>query len=110
MGWSAFRGTGPTIAIAVTTTASVAVQALSAQSEPFSTNYIISNGTTQAVFVGVGTNSAFLAVLPVPGTPQRGYWLGPNSAQPVTEAQNAWFSVIAPATTSTVYITPGDGL
>jgi hypothetical protein len=110
MGWSAFRATGNTIAIAVTTTASAPVQAPAFQGEPVSTNYILTNSTAQPVFVGVGTDANNLAVIPVPGTGTRGYWLGPNGQVSVTESPRAWFSVIAPATTSTVYITPGDGI
>lgn len=110
MGWSAFRATGNTIAIAVTTTASTAVQAPSFQGEPVSTNFILSNASAQPVFVGVGTDSGGLAVIPVPGTATRGYYIGPNSQISVTESPRTWWSVIAPATTSTLYITPGDGI
>jgi hypothetical protein len=110
MGWSAFRATGNTIAIAVTTTASTPVQAPSFNGEPISTNYILTNSTSQSVFIGVGTDAVNLAVVPVPGTPTRGYWLGPNGQVSVSESPRTYWSVIAPATTSTVYITPGDGL
>jgi len=110
MGWSAFRATGNTIAIAVTTTASAAVQAPGFNGEPLSENFLLSNTTTQPVFVGVGTSPNGLAVIPVPGTSQRGYWLGPNASQSVTESPNTYWSVIAGTGTSTVYITPGDGL
>lgn len=110
MGWSAFRATGNTIAIAVTTVASTAVQAPGFMGEPISDNFILSNGSAQPVFVAVFPVAGLLAVIPVPGTSQRGYYLGPNSQQAVTEAPGTWFSVIAPATTSTVYVTPGDGL
>jgi len=111
MGWSAFRGTGNTIAIAVTTAASTAVQAPSFPGEVQESNYLLSNGSTQPVFVAVGPVAAStVAVLPVPGTGQRGYWLGPNTTQSITEGPNTWFSTIAGTGTSTVYITPGDGL
>jgi hypothetical protein len=110
MGWSAFRAEGNTQAVAVTTVASTAVQALSFNGEPICNNFILSNATTQPVFVAVGPTNSVTAVIPVPGTPQRGYWLGPNAAQSVTESPNTWFSAIAGTGTSTVYITPGDGL
>lgn len=110
MGWSAFSGKGLTQSVAVTTTASVAIQAPGFPGEQNNDNYLLVNTTTQPVWVGVGTASAFLAVIPVPGTGQRGYWLGPSASISVSESYGAWFSVIAPATTSTVLITPGDGL
>jgi len=110
MGWSAFKATGNTIAIAVTTAASTAVQAPGFNGEQNSTNFLLSNASAQPLFVAVGTSSTVAAVIPVPGTGQWGYWLGPNAQISITGSPNMWFSTIAPATTSTVYITPGDGL
>lgn len=110
MGWSAFKATGNTIAIAVTVAASTAVQAPSFSGEVGSTNFILTNASAQPVFVAIGTASTLAAVIPVPGTPQWGYWLGPNAQVSITGWPSMWFSTIAPATTSTVYVTPGDGL
>ncbi len=109
MGWSAFRPTGQTVAIDVTTSASVAKQAPS-QGEPESMNYYISNASSQGVFIAAGPNSGTAAVAPIAATAANGIWLGGNTAQTFTFANDAWFSAIAPTGTSTVYITPGDGL
>jgi hypothetical protein len=110
MGWSAFRPTGNTIAIDVTTVASVAVRAPSSQGEPESMNYVVSNASTQGVFLAVGPSAGLLAVAPVSATPNNGFWIGGSTTQPFTFANDAYFSAIAPTGTSTLYITPGDGL
>lgn len=110
MGWSAFRPTGLTVAIDVTVAASTAKQAPSFSGEPESMNYIISNATTQGVFLAVGNSVGVAAVAPVSATPNNGIWLGGSTTQSFTFANDAWFSTIAPTGTSTVYITPGDGL
>jgi len=110
MGWSAFRPTGLTVAIDVTTSASVAKQALSSQGEPETMNYVVSNASTQGVFLAAGPSPGLLAVAPISATPANGIWLGGSTTQTFTFANDAYFSVIAPTGTSTVYITPGDGL
>ena len=113
MGWSAFAPQGPTVAVAVTVAASAAVQAPPFQGQQNCTNYLVSNASTQGCFLSYGpTAAAALAsgVAPIPGTGQNAVWLMGSSTQVFTFGQNAWFSTIAPAATSTVYITPGDGL
>ena len=110
MGWSAFRQTGLTVAIDVTVAASVAKQAPPFPGEPESMNYAISNASSQGCFLAAGPNSGLLAVAPVSATPNNGYWIGGNTTQVLTFANDAYFSAIAPTGTTTLYITPGDGL
>ena len=111
MGWSAFRPQGPTVAIAVTTSASTAVQAPGYSGEPIANNYLFSNTTTQPVQVGYGPNAlSATAVIPTPGAANNSFWLGPNTSQVLTFGPATWFSTIASTGSSTVLVTPGDGL
>lgn len=107
MGWSAFAPKGPSITIAVTTSASTGVQAPCFSGEPQNNNYLVSNSTSQGCFLGWGANAAEAQTR---ATVAAGLWLPGNSVQSFTFAPTTFFSVIAPATTSTVYIAPGDGM
>lgn len=103
MGWSAFRPTGNTITIAVTVTASAGAQAPSFSGETQSNNYLVTNAGAQGVFLAYGPASTLATVA-------TGLYLLPGSSQTFTFGNNSFFSLIAPTGTSTVYVTPGDGL
>lgn len=101
------------MAITVGTSATVGVQALASSGEGQVNNYLVSNATAQACFIGVGpdaVSAAAAAVVPVPGAATPAIYLQPNSTQSFTLSPRSWFSTIAPTSTTTVYITPGDGL
>lgn len=106
MGWSAFAPQGNTVAVAATTTSSTAVQVPGANGN----NYLVSNTTTQAAFLAYSNQPGLVATIPVPGTSGNGVYLPPNSVQSFTCGPLSYFAVITPAATSTIYITPGDGL
>lgn len=107
MGWSAFQPQGNSYAISVTTSASAAIQAPGLAG---GSNYLISNATTQGVFIAFGPTSTVAAVAPTAGSPANGIWLQGGSTQSFTFGTGSWFSAIAPTGVSTLYITNGDGL
>jgi hypothetical protein len=107
MGWSAFAPKGPTVTYAATTSAGTGAQAPGSAGEPQTNNYLVSNATAQACMLGYGINAAQAQAM---ATALTGVYLGPSSTQSFTFGNATFFSVIALATTSTVYITPGDGL
>ena len=49
------------------------------------------------------------ATIPVNGTPGIGFLVQAGLPRVITAPPGAWFATIATATTSTAYITPGDG-
>jgi hypothetical protein len=109
MNSDAFKPTGLSAALAVTTTSTATpIQVLSSAGEPQSQNYLVSNATSQGVFLAVG-GSAVAAVAPTAGSPANGLWLAGNSTQSFTFSPKSYFAAIAPTATSTVYITPGTG-
>lgn len=110
MGWSAFAPKGLTAVVPVTTTSSTPIQAPAYPGEPGCVNYLVSNATTQACFLAIGANAGLVAAIPVAGTPANGFWIPANSTQSYTFGTNTFFAAIAAATTTTLYITPGDGL
>lgn len=110
MGWSAFTPLGRTLTISVTTTASTALQAPSGHGNPATNNYLVSNATTQGAFFVFGANSTALAVAGVAGTTTPGTWIGGLTERAFTCGPGSWFSAITPLGTTTLYITPGDGL
>lgn len=107
MGWSPFAPKGPTVTFAATTTAGAAAQVPCAPGEPQNNNYVIANATAQPCFVGYGPNAAAAQAM---ATALQGVYSGPNVTQTYTFGPNTFFSVISLAATSTIYITPGDGL
>lgn len=107
MGWSAFAPKGPTVTFAATTTAGTAAQVPCLPGEPQNVNYMVSNSTAQPCFLGYGSSAA---AAQASATALTGIYLDANSTVPYTFGPNTWFSVISLATTSTVYVTPGDGL
>jgi hypothetical protein len=55
------------------------------------------------------SGTAPAAVIPVNGTPGNGFLVQAGGSKVITAQPGAWFATIATATTSTAYITPGDG-
>ena len=110
MGWTAFKPFANSIAINGTTVASGAVQCPVSTGDGY--NYVVSNSTSQPCFLAFGPNSAVVAVIPTgAGTSSaNGIYLGGNTTKTFTFGAQSWFSVITPTGTTTVYITPGDGL
>jgi len=109
----AFRPYGNTVAFAATTTSTATPlqvppsTGVPKYNEPGRNTYVISNSTTQAVFVAAGPSNV-VAAIPVAGTPANGFYVGGSSAITVTVETNSYFAVITPTGTSTVYITPGE--
>lgn len=110
MGWSAFQPHGPSLTIAVTTTASAGQQALASSGNPAVVNYRISNASSQPVFLTGSGNPNAIAVVGVAGTQTPGQFIGANATEVFTYAQGVYFSAVCATGTSTVYVTPGDGL
>lgn len=108
MGWSAFAPKGPQVTVAVTTAASTAVQVPGFGGEPANNNVIVSNITSQGCFLSYGPTAAIAQAAATAGNPV--VWLPGNSTQTFGFGPRMWFSTIAPATTTTVYLTPGDGM
>ena len=103
---SAFQPQGNTVAItsAVASTAAVQVGTTSGQ-------YLIQCVGAVPIFVNVGqTSSVGAAVIPTNGAPANGFPVQAGSSKVYTLPPGAWFTTIASATTSTLYITPGDGI
>ena len=100
-----FSPIGPTVTIVANATAPAAVQALTGSLG--GGQFLITNPTANLVMLGVGqtasqaaANAANVYILPVL----------PNSAAVFTFAQNAYFTAIASAGASSIYVTPGDGI
>jgi len=107
---AAFNPQGNTVAIVSAVTSTAAVQVPNA-SVGGASQYMFTNVGAVPVFVNYGTSSVAAAVIPVGGTPANGFCI-PAGTVPVvlTLIPNAYFRIIATATTSTLYITPGDGI
>lgn len=109
---------GNTIKIAVTQTASSAVQAPGANYDP--TQYLVKNtGANIAYLVAASSNanspggSALAAVIPTGagGSAANGIPILPNEIAVYRFPPNAWFSAICDAGLSTtLWITPGEGM
>ena len=108
MGWSAFAPKGPQVTVPVTTAFSTAVQAVGFGGEPANNNVLVSNATSQGCFLAYGPTAAIAQAAATAGNPV--VWLAGNGTQTFGFAPGTFFSTIAPATTTTVYITPGDGM
>lgn len=123
MSINAFMPQGSTVAIvsAVTATSPVQVTNLTYSAATGVTaqgpsNYSFVNVGAVPVFVSWGTSQGGSAgcptpVIPTGGSPTNTFIIPVgNDKWVMTLAPNAWFSIIATATSSTLYITPGDGL
>jgi len=103
-----FSSQGNTVCLSVTSSAHTAVQVTSNSNGSF--EYLITNTSSNPVFIAVGTTSSVTATLPVDGTPGNSFPLPPNWTSSIAGPPNAYFSAICAASqTATVYITPGDG-
>ena len=107
---SAFGPQGNTVAITSAATSTTPVQVASASGG--STSYRLQVVGAVPMYFTWGMTSALTpaAVIPVNGTPANGY-LVQAGVLPVTitAPPNAFFATIATATSSTGYITPGNG-
>ena len=111
----AFAPLGNTVVIPAATSASTGVQALvDARFDAQSTGqYRIINSSTNTVFFGVGPTAAIAtanAVAPVAGTPSAAIVLVPGAVEVLRFGRESFFSGLAPAGASTVYIVPGEGI
>ena len=117
---AAFQPQGNTTAIVSAVTSTSAVQVLNAQAATGSAltsigpaQYLLQCVGAVPMFVNTGTaqsGTATAAVTPTGGTPANGFCIQPGQRMVLTLTPNAWFTTIATATTSTLYITPGDGI
>lgn len=110
MGWSAFTPSGDTVTIAATNVASTAVQVPSRSGQ--SSGYLISNGSTGGVLLAWGSNNQTggAGIVATTSLPAQEVWIPGNSVQAFTFGPQTWFSAITLTGSSTVYITPGDGI
>jgi hypothetical protein len=106
-----FTPTGNTVVIAVTTSASSAVQVPSASAG--GNQYRIINGsTTQSLFLSYGQTAAIAqanCVIPTAGNSTTTLYVLPNTDEILTFVPGAYFAAITSANTATLYIVPGDG-
>jgi hypothetical protein len=116
-----FQPQGNTAAITVIATSSTAVQVPNAQGTTLGAgNFMLTNVGTQTAFVTVTppivagatttAGTATAAVIPVPGTPANAIPVAANTQVIRSFAPGSWFTTIAAATGSTLYVTPGDGI
>jgi len=111
----AFAPLGNTVVIPANTSASTGVQALvfSRLDAQSTGQYRIINSSSNTVFLGVGPTAAIAeanAVAPVAGTPSAAIVLVPGAVEVLRFNRESYFSGLAPAGASTVYIVPGEGL
>jgi hypothetical protein len=111
----AFAPLGNTVVIPATTSASTGVQALvfSRLDAQSTGQYRIINNSANTVFLGVGNTAAEAAanaVAPVAGTPTAAIVLIPGAVEVLRFARESFFSGLAPAGASTVYIVQGEGM
>lgn len=103
-----FTPLGNTVTLTAATSAPAAVQALSTTLG--GNQYRIINAGTQVAFMGVGsTAAAALANAVVASSSQGSIPLLPNTDEIFSFVPNAWFTAITSTSTTTVYVTPGDG-
>lgn len=117
---AAFTPQGNTVAIVSAVTSTTAVQVLNAQATVGSalssvgpSQYLLQCVGAVPMFINTGTaqsGTAAAAVIPTGGSPTSSFCIQAGQRMVVTLSPNAWFTTIASATTSTLYITPGDGI
>ena len=109
MSTNAFTPLGNTVVFTANTSAPTAVQAISTSLG--GNQYRILNAGINTVFLGIGPNAAgATANAVIATTSQNCYPLLPGPDEILTFAPNWYFTGITSASTSTVYITPGDGM
>jgi hypothetical protein len=111
----AFAPLGNTVVIPAAAMASTGVQALvDARFDAQGTGqYRIVNASTNTVFLGVGPTAAIAtanAVAPVAGTPSAAIVLVSGAVEVLRFGRESFFSGLAPAGASTVYIVQGEGM
>jgi hypothetical protein len=111
----AFAPLGNTVVIPAAASAPTGVQALvDARFDAQSTGqYRIINSSANTVFLGVGSTAAIAtanAVAPVAGTPSAAIVLVPGAVEVLRFGRESFFSGLAPAGASTVYIVQGEGM
>jgi hypothetical protein len=111
----AFAPLGNTVVIPAAASASTGVQALvDARFNAQSTGqYRIINISSNTVFLGIGSTAAIAtanAVAPVAGTPSAAIVLVPGAVEVLRFGRESFFSGLAPAGASTVYIVQGQGI
>jgi hypothetical protein len=111
----AFAPLGNTVLIPAAAAASTGVQALvDERFNPQSTGqYRIINNSINTVYLGVGPTAALAeanAVAPVAGTPSAAIVLVPGAVEVLRFQRESFFSGLAPAGASTVFIVPGQGI
>jgi hypothetical protein len=110
----AFAPLGQTVVVAAAASAPTGVQALvDARVDGQSTGqYRFINSGTNTVFLGVGSTAAIAtanAVAPTAGSPTAAIVLVPGAVEVLRFQRESFFSGLASAST-TVYITPGEGM
>lgn len=111
----AFAPLGQTVVVPAAAVASTGVQALvDARFDAQAVGqYRIINSSNNIVFLGVGSTAAIAtanAVAPVAGTPSAAIVLVPGAVEILRFGRESFFSGLAPAGASTVYIVQGEGM
>jgi len=104
---TAFVPLGNTAAITAATSAPTGVQITGALQYR-----VINNGTITA-YLGIGKTAAqaqTAAAIPVSGTPASGLPLVPGAVEIISANDGAFFSAITASSTTTIFVTPGDGV
>jgi len=111
----AFAPLGNTVVVPAAAAASTGVQALvNARFDAQAVGqYRIINSSSNIVFLGVGPTAAIAtanAVAPVAATPSAAIVLVPGAVEVLRFGRESFFSGLAPAGASTVYIVQGEGM
>ena len=113
MSITAFSPQAKTYAFSVTSSAGTGVQ-LQPSTSYGAMQYRVINSGTNLAFLGVGATAALAVtntVIPTPGTPTLAIPLLPGTDEVFTFPQGAYFAAVTSgATTTTLYITSGDGM
>lgn len=115
MSANAFKPTGNSYALAVTSTST----GTPIQTKGSTTNTAANNNATQRLISNAGDKGCFLAwsvasnvvaVAPVAGTPANGIYIAAGAVMVLTFQPNAYFAAIcAGSDTTTLYLSPGEG-
>jgi hypothetical protein len=111
----AFAPLGQTVVVPAAAVAPTGVQALvdSRFDGQGTGQYRIINSSSNIVFLGIGSTAAIAtanAVAPVAGTPSSAIVLVPGAVEVLRFGRESFFSGLAPAGASTVYIVQGEGM
>ena len=102
---NAFRKSGVTSSVAVTTTGSAAIQPSTGSAQCMMAAYF---GSTAPCFIEIGT-TAVIATVPTTSTPGSMPLIA-NTQRVFTIPPNGYVSVVASSAGGTFYMTPGDGI